>query len=174
MHYVYGNIHLLQKNWDLAWRSFDKCLKIGLADRPLHPITAAAYYSLGCVKFEQGELEPAKYRNFDQPERTCLLTKYRAWLEKARSIAQLNSPMEDDGSIARILWKISQILEADPEHEYREQANELKNRAELARNRLLAAGKGGSMAFLRDRDDAEEEVEDEEDDYDVLVSLFYR
>jgi len=51
---------MLQKDWDLAWRSFDECLKIGLATMPLHPITAAAYYSLGCVKFEQGELEPAR------------------------------------------------------------------------------------------------------------------
>ncbi|KAG4441573.1 hypothetical protein IFR05_002958 [Cadophora sp. M221] len=155
VHYVYGNIHMLQKDWDQAWRSFDECLKIGLATMPLHPITAAAYYSLGCVKFEQGDLEPSK-----------------AWLEKARSIAQLNSPVADDGPTARILWKLAQVLEADPEKRFTEEALDLRNRAAIARAKLLATGKGGAMAFLRE-DDAED-ADDEEEDYDVLVPLFYR
>lgn len=80
--------------------------------------------------------------------------------------------MTDDGSIARISWKIAQILEADPEGRYEEDAMDLRNRAGIARAKLLAAGKGGAMAYLRE-DDAEE-VDDEEEDYDVLVSLFYR
>jgi hypothetical protein len=50
-----------QADLQLAWRSYDECLKIGLATMPLHPITAAAYYSLGCVEFARRNNDPAKW-----------------------------------------------------------------------------------------------------------------
>jgi hypothetical protein len=85
---------------------------------------------------------------------------------------ELNSPMRDDGQVARILWKISQVLEANEQGIYAQEANELKNRAAIARAKLLASGEGGARGFLRE-DDGEDE-EDDEDDYDILVPLFYR
>lgn len=80
--------------------------------------------------------------------------------------------MTDDGPTARILWKLAQVLEADPGERFQEEAADLKNRAAIARAKLLTSGKGGAMAFLRE-EDAEDEDEEEED-YDVLVPLFYR
>jgi len=146
---------MLQQDWALAWRAFDECLKIGLATMPLHPITAAAYYSLGCVEFNQGNNDPAK-----------------AWLDKARQIAEMNSPHRDDGPVARILWRISQVLEADELNRYAQEADDLKKRAAIARAKLRTSGEGGAKGFLRE-DDADD-GDEEEDDYDVLVPLFYR
>jgi hypothetical protein len=80
--------------------------------------------------------------------------------------------MRDDGQVARILWKTSQVLEANEFGLYAQEADELKKRAALARERLLASGEGGARGFLRD-DDADDE-EDDEEDYDILVPLFYR
>ncbi|PMD12013.1 hypothetical protein NA56DRAFT_57621 [Hyaloscypha hepaticicola] len=161
VHYAYGNIYMKQADLPLAWRSYDECLKIGLATMPLHPITVAAYYSLGCVEFSRGNNDPAK-----------------AWLDKARTIAELNSPMRDDGPVARILWKTSQVLEAKASEpslkqaEYVQEADELRKRAAIARAKLLRSGEGGARGFLREDDAVDEE--DEEDDYDILVPLFYR
>ncbi|CZT01905.1 uncharacterized protein RAG0_09298 [Rhynchosporium agropyri] len=77
----------------------------------------------------------------------------KAVLEKARSIAQLNSPQ-------------------NPEKRFAEDAEDSKSRAAIARASPRASGKGGAMAFLREEDADDEE--DEEEDYDVLVPLFYR
>jgi hypothetical protein len=60
VHYAYGNIEFAQKNWASAKRAYDASLKIGLASAPIHPITAAAYYSLGCVEFERKNHDNAK------------------------------------------------------------------------------------------------------------------
>lgn len=60
VHYAYGNIEYAQKRWVNAKRSYDTCLKISLASSPIHPITAAAYYSLGCVENELDHHDNAK------------------------------------------------------------------------------------------------------------------
>ncbi|XMA13221.1 hypothetical protein WAI453_006012 [Rhynchosporium graminicola] len=104
------------------------------------------------------------YLSHDRPE--------AAVLEKARSIAQLNSPVNDDGPTTRILWKLAQLLKADPQKRFAEDAEDSKSRAAIARASPRASGKGGAMAFLREEDADDEE--DEEEDYDVLVPLFYR
>ena len=96
----------------------------------------------------------------------------RAWLDKARQIAEMNSPHRDDGPVARILWKISQVLEADELNRYTQEADDLKNRAALARAKLRTSGEGGAKGFLREDDG--DDGDEEEDDYDVLVPLFYR
>lgn len=64
VHYAYGNIDFAQKRWASAKRSYDTCLRIALANAPIHPITAAAYYSLGCVSFELKNHDNAKYVHF--------------------------------------------------------------------------------------------------------------
>lgn len=60
VHYAYGNIEFAQKRWPAARRLYDQSLKIALANTPIHPITAAAYYSLGCVEYEVGNFDNAK------------------------------------------------------------------------------------------------------------------
>lgn len=52
VNYLYGNIEYARKNWKLARRWYEESLRIGLTTSPIHPITTAAYYSLGCVEFE--------------------------------------------------------------------------------------------------------------------------
>jgi hypothetical protein len=60
VHYAYGNIHFKQKNLAYALRDYESCLKIGLASMPIHPITAAAYYSIARVELEQKNIENAR------------------------------------------------------------------------------------------------------------------
>lgn len=154
VHYAYGNIHYLQNNLDAAWRDYDQCLKICLQTMSIHPITAAAYYSLGCVEFSMGHADSAKM-----------------FLDKARAISELRSPNRDDGPIARILWKTAVVLESDPLNTFAAEAAELRSKAEVAQQQLLAIGEGGIIPFI-DEDDSERKAE--EDSYDVLVPLFYR
>ena len=80
----------------------------------------------------------------------------------------MRSPNRDDGVIARILWKTAVVLESDVLGKFYSEAAELRQRAELARNQLVASGEGGSIPFV-DEDDAEEQAS-----YDALVPLFYR
>ena len=60
VHYAYGNIDFAHGRWPSAKRTYEASLKIGLATAPIHPITAAAYYSLGCVEQRRGNLDNAK------------------------------------------------------------------------------------------------------------------
>ena len=83
----------------------------------------------------------------------------------------MRSPSRDDGVIARILWKTAVVLESDVLGKFSSEADELRQRAELARNQLVASGEGGWIPFV-DEDDAERDQE--EDSYDALVPLFYR
>lgn len=60
VHYVYGNIHFAESKWEDAQRSYSTSLRIALNTAPVHPITAAAYYSLGCVEHERRNFSNAK------------------------------------------------------------------------------------------------------------------
>jgi hypothetical protein len=99
--------------------------------------------------------------------------KRRGWFDKARAIAELRSPIRDDGVIARILWKTAIVLESNTVGAYFAEAAELRTRAEVARGKLLAEGEGGTIPFLGDRED-EATRDPEEDSYDALVPLFFR
>lgn len=154
VYFVYGNIQFLQKHWELSRRSYMACLEIGLSEMPIHPITAAAYYSIACVEFALGHNEVAK-----------------AYLDKSKAIAQLRSPLRDDGVLARILWKTATVLESDTFGTYSAEAAELRKRAELARQSLLASGEGGLIPFI---DEYEADRDEEEDNFDALVPLFFR
>lgn len=139
---------------------------------PIHPITAAVYYSLGCVEFELGHPEPARYA-VSKPGiylSYYLLINHRMYLDKARIIAELRSPTRDDGVIARICWKTAIVLESDTFGTYKTEAQEFRSRAEVARQKLLASGEGGIIPFIEDDADQDEE----EDKFDALVPLFYR
>lgn len=153
VNYVQGNIQFKEKNWELAQRSFQSCLNTALAETPLHPITAAAYYSIACVEFVQGHYENAK-----------------AYLDKAKAIAQLRTPTRDDGVIARILWKTACVLESNVYGQYAADAADLRQRAEVAQQTLLNDGEGGEIPLIEDITDKKRE----EDSYDALVPLFFR
>jgi hypothetical protein len=48
------------KHWRAAKRSYNDALKIVLAVTPIHSITSAIYYRLGCVELAMNNFEPAK------------------------------------------------------------------------------------------------------------------
>lgn len=67
VHYAYGNLDYAQKRWEAAKCSYEQSLRIGLASAPIHPITAAAYYSLGCVEHMRGNFDNASKPPFPFP-----------------------------------------------------------------------------------------------------------
>jgi hypothetical protein len=105
--------------------------------------------------------------------RTQLINS-RGFLDKARKIAELRSPTRDDGPLARILWKTSEVLAGlnDPLGLLAEEAEALRTRALLAQQELVASGEGGQIPFA-DEDVLYDRTK-KEDAYDVLVPLFYR
>jgi len=156
VHYAYGNIEFAQKRWPSARRSYEASLKVGLASAPIHPITAAGYYSIGCVEFEKRNLDNAK-----------------GYLDKAMAIAQLRSPTRDDGTMARILWKTSEVMNEDPYGTYKVEADQMRVRAEVARRDLTNSGEGTGLVFSLDEEGNADGAEIE-DSYDALVPGFFR
>lgn len=160
-HYAYGNIEYDEKLYPSAKRSFESCLSIAHTDNPTHPITAAAYYSLGCVEFEMGNTEPAL-----------------GFLAKARNIAELRSPARDDGTIARILWKIAMVLKNQPSGmsvKDAQEADQLLARAYVAKAALTGTGEAGEgEIYDLDRREAMTEMDKEEESFDLLVPGYFR
>lgn len=60
VHYAYGNLEYRTSNWLAARQSYTVALRIALTETPIHPITAAAYLSMGQVEFKLKNLELAK------------------------------------------------------------------------------------------------------------------
>lgn len=97
----------------------------------------------------------------------------RGNLEKALAIAELRSPSSDDGTIARILFKMAQVRENDILPGY--EAQQLRTRADLARKKLTGSGEGHILHAVHVLDDEGNVDLDEEDDaYDALVPIFFR
>lgn len=97
----------------------------------------------------------------------------RGHLDKARQIAELRSPARDDGTIARILWKIACVMEDDPAIGlYAAEAAQLRNRAEIARRTLTGRGEGEVLISI-DKDGNADEG-DEEAAYDALVPMYFQ
>ena len=48
--FAYGNIDYQLGEWQDAKRWYEGSVRIALVEAPIHPITAAAYYKLGCVE----------------------------------------------------------------------------------------------------------------------------
>jgi hypothetical protein len=101
-----------------------------------------------------------------------MTNKIRMFLDKGKAISELRSPTRDDGPIARIVWKTVVVLESDPFNSYAAEAAELRQKAEVAKAELLAAGEGGIIPFLEEGDPSKRN--EEEDSYDSLVPLFFR
>jgi len=153
VHYAYGNVEYRTSNWLAARRSYTDALRIALAENAIHPITAAALFSLGCVEFKLKNDDIAKQH-----------------LEKARSIAELRSPTKDDGTTARILWMLGRAMENNLLTAAA--GAELKVRAEIARNALVTSGESAPV----DMDDQDGNLEPGDHGllYDALVPIFFR
>ncbi|XMA10956.1 hypothetical protein WAI453_003747 [Rhynchosporium graminicola] len=65
-----GTSTLLKSTGREQKQAYEARLKISLASFPIHPITAAAYYSLGCTEEKKGNMNNAKY----DPQQYCLYT----------------------------------------------------------------------------------------------------
>ncbi|KAH7348885.1 P-loop containing nucleoside triphosphate hydrolase protein [Rhexocercosporidium sp. MPI-PUGE-AT-0058] len=155
IHYAYGNVHYAAGDYSLARKSYNRCLGISNTKTSVHPITAAGYYSLGCVEFE-----------LKHPEKSI------EYLKKALSIARLRSPARDDGTIARILWKTSVILQRMKKGGLGTEADSMRVAAELALQDPRNHGDCGPVMPLDDKgeiDEVELEVM-----YDALVPEFFR
>ena len=72
--------------------------------------------------------------------------------------------------MARILWKKAVVLESDTFGEFLKEADECRRRAEIARATLLARGEGGFIPSVGESSERNEE----EDNYDSLVPLYFR
>ncbi|KAK0125805.1 hypothetical protein ONS95_007437 [Cadophora gregata] len=159
VHYLFGNIHLAQGDLDSAWLAYDTCLKIALPIMPLHPLTASAWFSLGVTQRAKKNYSLAFYL-----------------FGKAKIISELRSPTSIDGAIARVLWHMARVIEEDKKsgmaslEETLEDARDLRRQAEMAKQRIRAAGQGREVL------PAEEENPDrgEEVSYDLLLPLFFR
>jgi hypothetical protein len=88
------------------------------------------------------------------------------------AIAQLRSPNRDDGTMARIMWKLSKVMEDDTFGTYAKQAEELRIRAEVAQKTLAGNGEGGVIIAIDDKGDLD--AIEEEDSYDALVPGYFR
>jgi hypothetical protein len=94
------------------------------------------------------------------------------FLDKAMSIAQLRSSNRDDGTMARILWKTSVVLESDTFGRYQNEANEMRIRAEVARRLLTGNGEGGVVIALDEEGNVD--AGETEDSFDALVPGYFR
>jgi hypothetical protein len=69
------------------------------------------------------------------------------------------------------LWKTATVLESNPLGQHAKEAAELRNRAAVAQQSLIATGEGGELPYSEEDNT---ERNEEKDSYDVLVPLFYR
>jgi hypothetical protein len=100
---------------------------------------------------------------------TCMPN--RAFLDKAMAIAQLRSPNRDDGTMARIMWKTSKVMEDDTFGTYAKQSEEFRIKAEVALKFLTGNGEGGVIIAIDDQGNLDAI---EEDYYDALVPGYFR
>ena len=86
-------------------------------------------------------------------------------LNKALNIAEIRNPGADDGTVARIMWKLADVLKEL--HVNAEEGEEMATRAMLIRREIT----GRTLATGEFVDKNYDEMEDA---YDALVSGFFR
>lgn len=99
LYYARGNLELERGELMTANMQYEKCRDVCLNLWPVHPLTCAVYYKIGCVYIARG-------RKFHE---NALLN-----LEKAFNIAMIRSSNEVDGTTARIQWKQAEVMIDDP------------------------------------------------------------
>lgn len=83
----------------------------------------------------------------------------------------IRSPIREDGTLARILWKTAVVLDSFNHVESGTEAAALRRRAEGIKQSLIAAGEGGHICRSHSSMFG---ISKEEDSYDALVPLFFR
>ena len=106
LNYAYGNLELEKtltsrqvsstEGYEQALRYYLQCKEACDAHAPCHPLAAANFYKLACTEFAM-----------EHPKKAL------SYLEKAFNVAEIRSAGEIDGTVARILWKKSEILTED-------------------------------------------------------------
>jgi hypothetical protein len=74
--------------------------------------------------------------------------------------------------MARILWKKAIVLESDTYGTWQNEANDMRLRAELAREQLISIGEGGFIISLDE--DGDPDIFETEESYDALVPGYFR
>jgi tetratricopeptide (TPR) repeat protein len=151
LHYAYGNLEFAKGAFRTASRSYELCRRIITDYKPLHPLTSAAWYKLGCGAFELGN-----------PRKALSL------LDKALEIAYIRSGGRVDGTCARIQWKRAEILLDDSLATRKEEGRRLKRDIEL-RQTKLAKELGIDLRL-----DEVAEDKDREKTFDLLVPGYFR
>lgn len=94
----------------------------------------------------------------------------RTHLDKALAIAEIRSPSRDDGTIARILFKMAKVLENDVQGA--QAAQDLRTRAGVAKATISGMGKGDILQIMDE--DGNVNLGEEDDTFDALVPIFFR
>ncbi|RMZ87885.1 hypothetical protein DV736_g4887, partial [Chaetothyriales sp. CBS 134916] len=146
---AYGNLELKKGEFSTAAQSFEKARVRARQDNNWHPLVAAANYKLGCAEFEMDNHK-----------------KSMKYLNNALDIAEVRSPSNIDGTIARIQWKMSEVLLDETAGEYNEQGIQLKEEMEF-RQKEIAEHLGVDLRGM-------DEWPDREKSFDLLVPGYFR
>ncbi|RMZ83331.1 hypothetical protein DV737_g1737, partial [Chaetothyriales sp. CBS 132003] len=147
--FAYGNLELKKGEFSTAAQSFEKARVRARQISNWHPLAAATNYKLGCAEFEMDNHRKA--------------TKY---LNSALDIAEVRSPGNIDGTIARIQWKMSEVFLDETGGEYNEQGIKLKEEMEF-RQKEIAERLGVDLRGM-------DEWPDREKSFDLLVPGYFR
>ena len=146
LHYARGNLEFERRDLAQACSQYEKardaCHSIG----PVHPLAAATYYKLGCVEIARGKKHYDRALNY---------------FGKAFDVADTRSPGEVDGTIARIMWKKSEVLIDDPIR--RSEGLELRRQMLVALSDIAA-----ELGLTLDPDLSEEQK------FDMLLPGYFR
>jgi len=148
LHFAYGNLELVQREFRSAARSFDRTRKIMKDYNPMHPLMAAAFYKLACCEFEQDNHKKAL-----------------GYLAKAQDIAEIRSGFMIDGTVARIMWKRGEVMSDDPLESQKEAAQFMENME--FKQREIAEQLGIDLQGL-------DQLADKEKSFDLLVPGYFR
>jgi len=151
LYYAYGNREFALKEWTLAYKQYERARRICQDINPLHPLTAAVYYKMGCTDLEQDRHSKALGN-----------------LEKALNIAELRSPNVIDGTIARIQWKRAEVV-LDDQTTGPDRRKEFQGVMDDMNLRQTSIAESMDVDLLGT--DAEP---DRERSYDLLVAGYYR
>jgi tetratricopeptide (TPR) repeat protein len=151
LYYAYGNREYALKQYGLANQQYERARRICQDINPLHPLTAAVYYKMGCTD--------AKMNRW---------LKALGNLERALNIAELRSPNVIDGTIARIQWKRAEVVVDNPT-EGPERRKEFRGVMDDMNQMQTVIAEVLDFEFL-----LTDQVEDREMMFDQLIAGFYR
>ena len=157
IYYARGNVALSEQKTDMgknhiARDHYEKARSILNTTTPTHLLVSSVHYKIACTQFNLGEMRNAVRH-----------------LDVAYELADLRRQDINDGNLARILWKKSQILSGQVTgfvtHQDQEQASRLKAQAEQMLFELQDISSSNPQPFAAVSD---------ENLYDMLICGFFR